>query len=70
MAKHTFTETQTYKRNKKQSTNGESLNQTHCFCYEKKTQQTYNVIFIWDKNPNLNLKPNLKPNPKPFYTLY
>ncbi len=27
---------------------------------KKKIQQTYNVIFIWDK------RPNFKPNPKPF----
>jgi len=25
---------------------------------------------IWNKRPNLNLKPNSKPNPKPFSTLY
>jgi hypothetical protein len=25
---------------------------------EKKRQQTYNVIFIWDKRPNLNLNFN------------
>jgi hypothetical protein len=31
------------KEAKKQSTNGESLNQAHCFCYEKKSN---NVIFI------------------------
>jgi hypothetical protein len=37
---------------------------------KKKLQQTYNVIFIWDKRPNLNPKPNFKPNPKPFSTLY
>ncbi len=30
---------------------------------KKKRQQTYNVIFIWDKRPNLNPKPNFKPNP-------
>jgi hypothetical protein len=28
---------------------------------KKERQQTYNVIFIWDKRPNLNPKPNLKP---------
>jgi hypothetical protein len=36
-----------------------------CTCYDKKRQQTYNVIFIWDQKPNLNPKPN----PKPFLTL-
>jgi len=33
---------------------------------ENERQQTYNVIFMWDKIPNLNPKPN----PKPFSTLY
>ncbi len=37
---------------------------------KKKTQQTYNVLFIWDKKPNLNPKPNSKPNLEPFYILY
>ena len=37
---------------------------------KKERQQTYNVIFIWDKRPNLNPKPNSKPNFKPFSTLY
>jgi hypothetical protein len=27
----------------------------------KERQKTYNVIFIWDERPNLDLKPNLKP---------
>jgi hypothetical protein len=36
----------------------------------KKKQQTYNVIFIWDKRPNVDLKLNLKPSPKPFSTMY
>jgi hypothetical protein len=31
---------------------------------KKERQQTYNVIFVWDKKPNLNLKLNLKPNLK------
>jgi hypothetical protein len=44
MAKHKLV-----KEAKKLSTNGENLNQTHCFCCEKKRQQTYNVIFIWEK---------------------
>jgi len=34
----------------------------------KERQQTYNVILMWDKRPNLNPKPNSKP--KPFSTLY
>jgi hypothetical protein len=37
---------------------------------KEEKQQTYNVIFIWDKIPNLNPKPNSKPNPKPISTLY
>jgi hypothetical protein len=36
----------------------------------KKRQQTYNIIFIWDKRPNLNPKLNSKLNPKPFSTMY
>jgi len=36
----------------------------------KKTQLTYNVIFIWDKKPNINPKPNSKPNTKHFLILY
>ncbi len=36
---------------------------------KKEKQQTYNVIFIWDKKPNLNPKPNSKPNTKHFFTL-
>ncbi len=31
---------------------------------KNKRQETYNVIFIWDKRPNSKL------NPKPFSTLY
>ncbi len=27
---------------------------------KKERQQTYNVIFIWDKRPNLNPKSNFK----------
>jgi hypothetical protein len=37
---------------------------------KKERQQTYNVIFIWDKITSLNLKPNFEPNPKPFSILY
>jgi hypothetical protein len=37
---------------------------------KKKKKQMYNVIFIWDKGPNLNFKPNFKLNPKPLSTLY
>jgi len=37
---------------------------------KKKRQQTYNVIYIWDKRPNLNPKPNSQPKPKLFSTLY
>jgi hypothetical protein len=37
---------------------------------KKERQQTYNFIFIWDKRPNLNPKPNSKPNLKPLSTLY
>jgi hypothetical protein len=70
MAKHTCAKTHNYKGSKKIVNNGESLNQTHCSCFEKKRQQTYNVIFIWDKRPKMNPKPNLKPNPKPSSTLY
>jgi hypothetical protein len=33
---------------------------------KKERQQTYNVIFIWDKRPNLNPELDLKPNPKIF----
>jgi hypothetical protein len=55
------------KKAKKQSTNGETLKQAHCSCCGKKKQQTYNVVFIWDKRPNLNLKPNFKLNLKAFF---
>jgi hypothetical protein len=36
----------------------------------KERQQAYNVIFIWDKRPNLNPKPNFKPNTKHLLILY
>ncbi len=68
MAKHSFKGSKGSKKTR--STNGESLDQTHCFCCEKKRQETYNVIFIWDKSPNLNPKPSYKPNLKRFFTLY
>ncbi len=77
MAKLTIVKTHTWqnihlqkqnlaKEAKKKPTNDESLNQTHYSYCEKKGQQTYNVIFIWDKRPNLNPKPNFKPDLKPF----
>jgi hypothetical protein len=68
--KHTLGKMYICKKGKKELTNGESLNQTQCYCYEKKIYQTYNVIFIWEKRLNLNPKPNSKPNPKPFCTMY
>ncbi len=37
---------------------------------KKEKQQTYNVIFVWDKKPNLNLKLNYKQNPKLLFILY
>jgi len=54
------------KKTKKKSTNGESLNRTHCFCYEKIKTPNIQCYMIWDKRPNLNPKPNFKP----FYNLY
>jgi hypothetical protein len=36
MAKHTLAKTHNCKGSKKIVNNGESLNQTHYFCYEKK----------------------------------
>jgi hypothetical protein len=75
VAKHTFEKTCTcilhtlVKETKKLSINGESLNQAHCSCCEKKRQQTYNIIFIWVKIPNLKPKPNSKPTLKPFSIL-
>jgi hypothetical protein len=37
---------------------------------KKEKQQTYNVIFIWDKRPNVNLKLKSKANPKLLSILY
>jgi hypothetical protein len=37
---------------------------------KKKRKQTYNVIFIWDKRPNLNPKLKFKPDFKPLSILY
>jgi hypothetical protein len=37
---------------------------------KKERQETYSVIFIWDKSPNLNPKPIYKPNFKFYFTLY
>jgi hypothetical protein len=35
------------KEAKKQSTNGESLNQTHCSCYEKKKDNKHTMLYLY-----------------------
>jgi hypothetical protein len=56
LAKHIFAKNIT-----KQSINDESLTKYIVHAMKIKIQQTHNVIFIWGKRPNFNLKPNLKP---------
>ncbi len=40
----------------------------------RKKDNKHTIIFVWDKRPNLNPKPNFKLNSKPnlkfFFTLY
>jgi hypothetical protein len=61
LAKFTLAKSQVYKGNKKNKKNGENFKQNmYFFVLKKKRQQTYNVIFIWDKRPNLNCNPNPK----------
>jgi hypothetical protein len=45
MAKHTLAKTHNCKGSKKIINNGESLNQTHYFCYEKKRQHTMLYLY-------------------------
>jgi len=56
LRKHTLA-----KQVKKQLTNGERLNQTHCSYYEKRKTKKYNVIFMWAKDLTwtLNITLNL-----------
>jgi hypothetical protein len=69
LAKHTLVETVTCKENNKTIKNGESLNQAHCSCCEKKITNIQCYIYMGQR-PNLNPKLNSKFNPKPFSTMY